>query len=111
MDLGDIRRLADSGIAAFPPTSLESAAEWLRDYGEATGDARYMSLSATLGMIWSAFEDNSEQMWTATVEALDDQLAEGINEVLDQVAAKDASPLARRLRESVAAILRESPRD
>jgi hypothetical protein len=109
VDLADIRRLAARGIAAFPPTSLESAAEWLWDYAEATGDARYSSLSQTVAMIWAAFEDSSEQMWTTTVEAIDAELATSIPGILDENAAADAAQMARTLRESVAAILRESP--
>jgi hypothetical protein len=61
MDLEDIRRLATGGIGAFPPTALPTAAAWLWDYGEATGDARYCSLSRTIEMITAAFDANYDE--------------------------------------------------
>lgn len=109
VDLEDIRRLAGSGIEAFPITSLETAADWLWDYAEATGDARYCSLSRTVAMIWAEYEDHSEQIAMATLGALDEALAAGIIDVLNQPSAADGALVARQLRELVAAILEAGP--
>lgn len=89
-DLADIRRIAEHGIGAFPQARLSSAADWLRDFGEACGDARYTSLAVTLAMIADAFEDNYEQMWASTVESLDAVLAVAIPEVLEIPTPADA---------------------
>jgi hypothetical protein len=105
MDVDDIRRLATTGIAAFPPTALESAADWLWDFGEATGDARYCSLSRTIGMIADAFEDTYESLPNSVVGAVDIVLSERLPEVLSATSSRDGSALARLTREAVAQAL------
>ena len=109
VDLEDIRRLARGGIEAFPITSLQTAADWLWDYAEATGDARYCSLSRTVAMIWSEYEDHSEQIAMSTVDTLNEALEAGIIDVLNQPSATDGALIARQLRELVAAILEARP--
>jgi hypothetical protein len=105
MDLDDIRRLASTGIAAFPPAALASAAEWLWDFGEATGEARYCSLSWTIDMIAVAFEDGYESLPSSVVEAVDVVLSERVPDVLDATSPSGGSALARLMREAVAQAL------
>lgn len=106
MDVDDIRRLATTGLAAFPPTALESAADWLWDYGEATGDARYCSLSKAIGTIAVAFEDRYGSLPSPVIAALDDILSERLVDVLSASSPADGSRLARLTREAVAEALR-----
>jgi hypothetical protein len=105
MDIEDVRRLARDGTAAFPPDRLATAADWLYDFSEATGDARYSSLARTLATIGESFDGQSERMLADTVEEIDEAL-KAIPEVLNIATPADAALLARRLREQVAQILR-----
>jgi hypothetical protein len=51
MDQRSLQRLTDGGIATYPPAQLGHLAEWCWDFGEATGDARYCSLSRTVWVL------------------------------------------------------------
>jgi hypothetical protein len=101
MDLEDIRRLATGGIGAFPPTALPTAAAWLWDYGEATGDARYCSLSRTIEMITAAFDANYEGLGNAILNEVDGVLATRMPDALGAELPSDGSTLARLMREAV----------
>jgi hypothetical protein len=105
MDVEDIKRLAHFGMGAFPPRRLDEAAAWLSDYAEASGDARYSSLAATVKMIVDTFEAQSEQMLKEFVEQLDALLSSQVPEILESRDAVSASALARDLREEVSAVL------
>jgi hypothetical protein len=105
MDQSDLRRLAEAGLVAFPLERLTTAVEWLHDYGEATGDARYSSLARTLSAIEDWHDVQSGQMLTETLKALDAALKETVPEILDTASAADAAPLARGLRMKVQEIL------
>jgi hypothetical protein len=105
MDQGDLRRLAERGLVAFPLDNLETLVDWLQDISEATGDARYSSLAVTLSAVQDWHDVQSGQMLTDTLEKLDEALAKTIPEILDTAAAADAASLARGLRENVQQIL------
>lgn len=105
MDLEQIRRLATGGIAAYPPTALPSAAEWLWDYGEATGDARYCSVSRSLELITAAFDANYEGLAAGVLADLDGILAAQLPGILGANLPPDGSTFARLMREAVARAL------
>jgi hypothetical protein len=108
VDISDIERLVESGIAAFPPSQLSEAASWLTDFGNASGEARYLTLASTLSMIYAAFEDNGGQMFTDTVEAVDAELKEAIPTILSTGDIAFASSKAQQLRDAVALLIQQT---
>lgn len=109
MDLEQIRRLAAGGVAAYPPTALPSAAAWLWDFGEATGEARYCSVSRSLEMISAAFDANYEVLPSVVLADLDRILATQLPDVLGAALAPDGSTFARLMREAIAHALTGIP--
>lgn len=104
MELSDIYRLGESGISAFPPSSLSTASDWLWDFCEATGDARYCSLSVSLRTVANAFDEH-DALPTTTVRDADKLFADRLPYILNARDRADASSSARSLREDLAAAL------
>lgn len=102
MDQNSLRRLAETGIREFPPGDLAHLADWCWDFGEATGDARYCSLSRSFGMIADLFESHGAAPLDLVL-ALDELVQSRIGPILDAETAADGSYLARLFREDVAA--------
>src|SRR5579883_325487 len=100
MDHSSLRRLADEGIAAFPPLALPDLAAWCWDIGETTGDARYCSLSRSIGQIEELFEP-VEAVPQNLVRHLDGLLARTVGDILQADSAEAGSILARSLREDI----------
>lgn len=103
MDLSTLRRLADEGLAALPPTRLADLGSWCWDWGVATGDARYCVLSRTFRMLDDWWDTGVP--YTSVVDRLDAVLARELPSVLDVPGAADGSALATHLHESAAAAL------
>jgi hypothetical protein len=101
MDQSSLRQLAEQGIGRFPPVRLADLADWCQDFGEATGDARFCSLSSAIGVVVDLFESNSEQAPTALVEQLDVLLRQNMSAILDAETAEEGSLLSRQLREAI----------
>lgn len=98
MDLQSLARLADEGIASFPPYALSDLSEWCWDYCEATGDARYCSLSSAIHAIANLFDGGRGQPSTTLVSRIDDLLREAIPDVLSADTQDHGSQLSRILR-------------
>src|SRR5215217_1232461 len=81
VDQASLRRLAEQGLAPFPPAAIGSLADWCWDMGETTGDARYCSLWRALSWIGDLFDDTCG-VPTAAVERLDMTLREWIPAIL-----------------------------
>ena len=103
MNRDALLRLADSGIAAFPPVELHHLADWCWDFGESTGDARYSSLARSIYIIADLFDLNGAAE-TATVRQLDTVLNRSIGEILEAESAELGAHLARTMRESIGRI-------
>lgn len=102
MDQHSLRRLADEGLAAFPPHGLRTAADHCWDVCETTGDARYCSLWRTLDLLALPFEDEGGPSPAVDViDRIDDVLRGQLRGVLDAPSAEAGSLLGRRLREDV----------
>ena len=101
MDRHSLERLAADGIAAFPPSQLASLADWCWDFSEATGDARYSSLSCTVRMIAQLFADENYAPPVERVAAIDAALRQYMPEVLQAADAASGAVLARSLRETI----------
>lgn len=106
MDVADIRRLASAGVAAFPPAKLEDAAAWLRDYGVATGDARYFALSDLVSDLAQPFA-GGRGVPVGVVASADELLSSALPDVLDHADAALASTLARQLHADLVALFRD----
>lgn len=100
LDRYSLERLAADGLAAFPPAHLSGLAKWCWDFGEATGDARYSSLSCTVRMLADLFQENSSPL-TVRVEAIDHLLQARLPDVLNANEPAEGATLARLLREAV----------
>jgi hypothetical protein len=98
LDRQDLSRLAERGVAAFPPANLSTLAEWCWDFGESSGDARYCSLWRTLSMVAAPF-DQDDALSSAVVARIDSVLRTSLPDVLTADSAADGSLLARALRE------------
>jgi hypothetical protein len=100
MDEGSLRRLADEGVAAFPPTALGDLVEWCWSFGEETGNARYLSLSQALKLIDDLFADCGACP-TASVDSLSRLLRTWLPAILDAVDPADGTAFARLLRQQL----------
>jgi hypothetical protein len=60
VDQTSLQRLADVGIAAFPPGQMDELAVWCWDYGIATGDARWCALWRLIAELVSAWGKDME---------------------------------------------------
>lgn len=109
MDLSSLRQLTEQGIGKFPPVRLTDLSAWCWDFGEATGDARFLSLSRVVDVIVELFESNSGQAPTALVEQLDLLLAQEIPAILDAKAPEQGTLLSRQLREAVVQAIHNFP--
>lgn len=114
MDRSALLQLAEGGLAAFPPSSLADLAAWCWDFGEASGDARYCSLSRTLDMIAEPFEEHGA-LDSAVVAVINAVLHDALGDVLSAESPQDGAILARSLRfeisERVRAVYRLSVSD
>jgi hypothetical protein len=104
MDHQSLRRLADDGLAAYPPVDITTLADWCWEYGEATGDARYSSLWRALRSIVCSFED-TDALPTLTVMRIDALLRESVPDIVDAESPEAGAQLARRMREDLLTIL------
>jgi hypothetical protein len=102
MDLSSLRRLAEQGIENFPPVKLADLSAWCWDFGEATGDARFLSLSRVIDLIVDLFESNSDQAPTDLIEQLNPLLRQSIPAILNAKTIEQGTLLSRQLREAVA---------
>lgn len=109
MDQSSLRQLANQGIGKFPPIKLVDLSAWCWDFGEATGDARFCSLSSVIDVIVDLFDLNSDQAPTVLVEQLDVLLRQNISMILDAKTAEHGSLLSRQLRESVVRTIQNFP--
>jgi hypothetical protein len=105
MELGDVRRLAQNGLAAFPPGKLGELGIWLRDFGSATGDARYYALSDLVLDLTHPFSGN-RGLPVAITASVDSELEKGIPAILDADDPSFASSLARQLHEYITQLVR-----
>ena len=101
MDQNSLRRLASEGIESFPPSALQNLVEWCWDFGEASGDARYSSLSASLALVAGLFEDDGAAP-NSLVQALNEHLYLWIPAILQANTAADGALSARSFRQDVA---------
>lgn len=100
MNHDQLLRIAEHGIAAFPPAGLHDLADWCWDLGEATGDARYSSLSRSFEIIAELFDLNKVAEST-TVKRLDILLNRHMCEILSAESAEVGAHLARAMREAI----------
>lgn len=70
MDQHSLLRLADEGLADFPPGRFSEAADWCWEWGAATGDARWCLLWRLLQDLAALFDEH-EAVPAATVERVD----------------------------------------
>lgn len=95
MDLSFLHRLAEGGLAAFPPSQLRDAAVECWDWGVATGDSRWCILSRTLAELATPFDD--EGMSSALLRDLDRVLASLLPDLIDAENARDGASIAQLL--------------
>lgn len=100
MDRNSLLRLANDGIARFPPADLQTLADWCWDYGEATGDARYCSLWRCLDLLAERFAQ-FEALAAEDVSFYDGLLRACMADILDASESALAASLARQLREQM----------
>jgi hypothetical protein len=100
VDRASLLRLAEQGVAAFPPAAIGSLADWCWDMGETTGEARYCSLWRTLSWIGDLFDDSGGVL-TEAVECFDRTLREWIPAILDATAPAEGSHFGRLMREEL----------
>lgn len=104
MDITDLHALAERGFATVPASRLSDLADWAWDWGEATGDARYCSVSRTFSSIdiwWS----EHKVIPLALCTRIDDLLQSHLPAILASDSSADASALARALRVVVHEVL------
>lgn len=101
LDQFSLRRLADDGLARFPPARLHEAAEWCWEFGAATGDARWCLLSRTLARLAAPFVDSIGALPSELVDQIDAVLREQLPDVLSATSAVEGASLARLLDESL----------
>ena len=100
MNRTDLERLAGYGIAAFPPTRLDDAAQYCWDRGVATGDARHCLLWRSLGLMAQSFEER-DCLPVAVVDKLDEALRRHLLGVLNASTAEEGSGIARILDKEI----------
>jgi hypothetical protein len=97
-----LRRLADEGLSAFPPSGLIDIANWCWEYGEATADARYCILWRILKSIAEPFEDNGA-LSVVTVAQIDTVLHCYIPIIVDARSIQTGVHLVRLMKDELAA--------
>lgn len=100
MDQYSLLRLAEEGLAAFPPARLGDAADWCWQHGAATGDARWCLLSRTLALLAVPFDDG-EGLLSQTMTAADEVLRRHLSDVVLAAEAIEGSGLATLLDEEL----------
>jgi hypothetical protein len=100
--------LARDGLAAFPPSAFPELGNWLRDFGVATGDARYYALSDLVHDLAHPFS-GGRGVPVAVTASVDDEIRAGIPEVLDAEDSSFAASQAHNLHAKVTQIVREGP--
>ena len=106
MDQASLYRLAEQGLARFPPTALNSLADYCWDRSEATGDARYSSLWRTIAWINDLFDDYGG-LPTDLVNNLDGILRARLAGVLEAGSPEEGAHLGRLMREDLQASIEE----
>lgn len=101
MDSQSLLRLADKGLAAYPPAELSTLADWCWDIGESTGDARYSSLWRSLDLISDLFAEHGA-LPTGMVARLDEALHYWMPKIIGAADASEGSQFARLMREDLA---------
>src|SRR5690349_2206264 len=100
VDRQSLLRLANAGIAAYPPSQLRLLADWCWDHGEATGDARYCSLWRLLDVIAEMFEEHGA-VSSDLIASIDASLEANIPRVLQAAPPASGAQLARELRQEI----------
>lgn len=100
----ELLRLAEGGLAAFPPAHLGELATACRESGTARASARLLVLADAIGLLASAWEPH-EAVPSVAIPALDRLVKERLPAVLAEPAEEAAVSLAASLREDVALIL------
>lgn len=103
MGIGELSRLSEGGLAAFPPTALTDAATWARQFCWASGDVRYCIISETLFRIdrWWDFDTP----YLETVRRLDVVLKDLLRASLIESDPETARYLALALHNETCVIL------
>lgn len=104
MSQQQLRRLAEDGLAALPPSELGPLAVWCWEWCEATGDGRYCILSRLLKGIDDSFGDADEDGGVTQdfADRIDAVLARELPGVLDAESAEIGTAVARTLRDDLA---------
>ena len=100
MDEASLLRLAEDGLAPFPPSSLPDLAQWCRDRTASTGDGRWSVVAECLTRISQPFEEDG-QLSTAVLEALDRVLSVWLPDVVHAASAEAGALLASSMREAL----------
>ena len=108
MDQHTLWRLAEAGIGALPPAELRALADWCHDFGEISGDARYISLAGPIGRLADTFDEQDEAGGVSThfVRAIDGVIGEWMPSVLSAELPQDGALAARALRQSINEVYR-----
>jgi hypothetical protein len=101
--------LASGGVAKGPPSILDELVPWCWDRGETTGDARYCSLSRSLGIIQNTFDEQGESGGVSSrfLRRVDEIITRNLSAVLDAETPEEGALLARSLRMSILDLYRE----
>jgi hypothetical protein len=107
MDLETLRGFSTEVFGAVPGDQLTDLHVWCRDYGEATGDARFLSVGDTIRSIDDWWNENEERggVPTQLLEQIATVIRTLLPSILDLKDPADAAPLARALREAVQELL------
>lgn len=97
MDQSSLQRLADDGLAAFPPDRLPEAAGWCWEFGAATGDARWCLLARTLDRLAAPFTDGNGALPSELTSQIDSVLRDLLPDVLYAPTAVEGASLAQLL--------------
>ncbi len=104
VDSSVLRRLAQQGVAGG--SDLRDVSTWCRDYGEATGDARYSSLGDTFRSIseWMTENDEAGGVPATLMGEVNQLIRTWLPDILD-ASPSDGAVTARVLREEVSRCL------
>lgn len=103
MDRSELLRLAEGGLAAFPPDGLGSLAEWTRDYCWASGAVAYCILHDLFEVLVDAFEG---PVLSSTASEVDVVLRRDLRAIVEAEDPDVARTVALSLRSDVMEALR-----
>lgn len=104
MDVTTLDRLAAHGFSAVSPERFGDVWRWCRDWCEATGDARYCSLSELFRAI-NQWWDEYGVVSTPVAAAIERTLMQGLPAVLAAPSPVEGTHFARLLRQQVLPLL------